>query len=60
MAHVLPCAGRLPAPAAALATLADARLAEALADPTSFCRPDEFHSLAVDERALGDPVASTD
>ncbi|EYF02537.1 DUF3025 domain-containing protein [Chondromyces apiculatus] len=52
MTEVLEVAGALPREAQARVALADARLHEVLEDPESFCRPETFRSLPVEEGVL--------
>lgn len=57
MTHLLEHAGPLPTEDAARIALADARLCAELEEPTSFCAPEAFRSLPVDERLLAHGVA---
>jgi hypothetical protein len=52
MVVLLPCPSPLPVSHDARITLADARLADAIAEPESFTRPETFRSLPLDERLL--------
>jgi hypothetical protein len=52
MASVLPLPGPLPATSLERVAAADARLAEALAEPRSFAHPETFRSLPVDAAVL--------